>query len=388
MPRQTSSFEGGGSSPETRAANLAPAPAPAPAKAKKLTPEQERQKIFEQMGAENAAYDTTAKANYGGYQAQRNTVLDSMQAESDKQKAQKDQLTKDARDQSSKTSATYTDLGNRYQSAMEDAEKNASSAMSLQDYMNPNNRVATSTRDLYETQANAEQKRGQADYGVLASLGSQAAANSMSGLGPMTVGQQMAMQSQGQTKAADAYAMAQKRIQALRDQGLQMGFERSDKAYTAGQQAKDTAAARRGERKQVADDYDSVMARYRGEIGGWQDESGAISNAALQRRMMAGQEDYGFTSDAASSTLQRNQSLQGIKIADQDKRDALMAADTARRAAEEEARKNRSASMWNAIIGATGTIGGATAGALIGGPPGAAAGGAAGGTLANAATKK
>jgi hypothetical protein len=104
--------------------------------------------------------------------------------------------------------------------------------------------------------------------------------------------------------------------------------------------------------------------------------------------MMAGQEDYGFTSDAASSTLQRNQSLQGIKIADQDKRDALMAADTARRAAEEEARKNRSASMWNAIIGATGTIGGATAGALIGGPPGAAAGGAAGGTLANAATKK
>ena len=371
MARQSSSMDSGGrttssaSASAAEAANL-DAPAPKPAKVKPLTPEQERQKIFDQMAAENAAYDTKAKENFSGYQGQRNTQMDAMQAESDKQKAEKDRLVEDARTQSSKTSATYTDLSNRYQSAMEDAEKNASSAMSLADYMNPDNQVARSTRDLYETQANAEQKRGQADYGVLASLGSQAAANSMSGLGPMTVGQQMAMQSQGQTKAADAYALAQKRIQSLRDQGLQMGFERSDKAYSQGQLAKETAATRRGERKQVADDYDSVMAKYRGEIGGLQDQSGQISASALGRKMAASQEDYGFTSDAASSTLQRNQALQGIRVADQDKRDALLAAEAARKAAAEEAAKSRKQSMWeivvNNVLGGASKVGAAYAG--------------------------
>lgn len=165
--------------------------------------------------------------------------------------------------------STYQTLSPYYRDAMDKAHTNAQSAMSLADYMDPNNKVAAGVRDLYNTegegsfqryeqQAQNEQRQGLANYGVMSSLGAQAAANAMGGAGPMTVGQQMAQMATANQQAAEGYANTQRRLNQLRDMGmsnreamrqlgLERGFERTDKAYEAGRLAQEDAARRRGE---------------------------------------------------------------------------------------------------------------------------------------------
>jgi hypothetical protein len=168
-----------------------------------------------------------------------------------------------------RASNTYTTMNPMYRDAMDAARENAQLAMTLKDYMDPNNQVAAGTRNLYnqegegsfqryEQQAQNEQRQGLANYGVMSSLGAQAAANAMGGQGPMTVGQQMASMATANQAAAEGYANTQRRLQSLRDQGmsnrealrqlgLDRGFERTDKAYEAGRLAKEDAARRMGE---------------------------------------------------------------------------------------------------------------------------------------------
>jgi hypothetical protein len=317
------------------------------------TPEQTRQRIFNEMEGADTAYNTTAKNTYGTYQTGRNALFDKMDVETQTQMDNVANLKTKALQQANDTNTVYTDLGSRQTKAMDDAENNASNAMSLKDYMDPNNQVQTSVRKLYDDQAGNEAKRGQADYGVNAALSSQAVSQGMSNLGPMTVGQQLAIQSQGQQKAADSYALAQQRVQNLRDQGLAMGFKRSQESYDAGQAAKDTAARRRSERQVTAAELAKLMADFRAEEGGYDDKSGALANSKLARRMLGTQEDYGFTSGLESSALQRAQGIRGLRVSNADKLDALAAGQAAVNAQADAAEKARQTSMWNAIINAT-----------------------------------
>jgi hypothetical protein len=159
---------------------------------------------------------------------------------------------------------TYKTLSPMHRDVMNTAKTEADSAMSLRDYMDPNNRVQSAYRDLYnkegasmrgryETQAQNEQRQGVADYGVLSSLGAQAAANQS--VGPMTVGQQMANMAVANRQAGEAFANTQRRMQLLRDygmqgedalrgQGLAAGERASDKAYEAGRLSREDLSRR------------------------------------------------------------------------------------------------------------------------------------------------
>jgi hypothetical protein len=341
------------------------------------SPEGKKQRIFDEMDKANVDYDTTAQKQYQDYKSKRDSQFSTQDQEYEREISATKDLQLSAQGQAAETNKVYKDLSTRYQNAMEDAETNAKPAMSLADYMDPNNKVATSTRALYDTQAEGEQKRGQADFGVLASLGSTAAAQSGANLGPMTVGQQMAMQSMGQRQAADAYSMAQKRVQALRDQGLQMGFSQSDKMYNAGIAAKEAASKARADRAGIASDVDALNAQYRQEYGGYDAFINAVNQAKLGRNMAGTQEDYGTTSAQTKSALERSQGIKSIRVASEDTRAQAAAAELQRQAAEKAAEEERNASIWASIIGAAGTVGGAVAGSYFG--PAGTAGGASGG---------
>ena len=194
-------------------------------------------------------------------------------------------LESQAKKQSQDATAVYETMTPHYNDMINYANKEAKSAMTLSQAMDPNNDVATSTRGLYDkygndlrgeynkeagaaqagyntlagqaqsgytdlaaqTQGNYDQygqasqdrfntegtasrqrfedaaagenKTGLANYGVLASLGAQAA-NSAQGQGPSTLGQQMGAIAASNRQAGEAYSNTQRRIQSLKDQGM------------------------------------------------------------------------------------------------------------------------------------------------------------------------
>lgn len=158
-------------------------------------------------------------------------------------------ITDQAQDAETNARKTYTDnIQPAYKNSMENAQREAygtngvGGAMTLAEAGDPNNATATKVRKFYEDQAGNESKAGMADVGVMQSLGAQAAGEQMGSAGvPMTGGQMAAIYGQNQTQASQAAANVQRRVQNLRDQGLERGFDESAKQYERGERARDRA---------------------------------------------------------------------------------------------------------------------------------------------------
>lgn len=331
-----------------------------------------------------------------------------------------------------KTSATdaskvYNRMGGQYDQMQEKANREANSAMSLSDYMNPNNKLITQTRGVYndegtlqrgqynteadrqrsayndegtyqqkfyDDQATGETRRGQADYGVLSSLGAQAAGQAFTG--PMTVGQQMAMVAANQRQAGDAYANTQRRVQSLRDQGLQAnlgnrnkgldtatstrakgletqgqlrsrgieaGTERNDAAYAAGESARDRQRALMGDRRGLESEYRDFQSRNRGEREG---HSQNLRGSEMNR-------------------ASRNLELGNLRTGMDYEMERAKVAEEMRRAGVDEGRINQHLAQMQGDMAARQAIGsgvvsavGAAVGGFYGGPAGAQAGSQAG----------
>ena len=116
-------------------------------------------------------------------------------------------------------------------------ESEAKSRMTMAQAQDPNNPVAVAFRNFYEQQATGEKNKGLADVGVLSALGAQATAGQLGGGIPMTTGGMQALQAQNMGQSGQAFANVQKRMQALRDQGIAQGWAQTDKSYDRGQQA-------------------------------------------------------------------------------------------------------------------------------------------------------
>ena len=173
-------------------------------------------------GAEDTrdtAYDTQVDQNAaaaGGLESGLANKADTLENES---KAQSDDARK-----------VYTE------SVRPKMQSNMENAMTLKDYMDPNNSVQTAYRNLYANQASGAHNQGLADFGILAALGGQASKGAMAGRA--ATGSQMAgLQSANMGQAGAAYQMAQKRMQDLQDQGIATGIAQNEKAYGAGQSA-------------------------------------------------------------------------------------------------------------------------------------------------------
>lgn len=122
---------------------------------------------------------------------------------------------------------------------------NAKSALTLEELMDPDNKVAQAFRESYERDAQAARQQGQQDYGILSALGAQAAQGQFGMSGPMTAGAMGQIYAQNQNQAGEAYARAQQRMYDLQQQGRKAGEDQTASAYKAGQEA--IAALLKGE---------------------------------------------------------------------------------------------------------------------------------------------
>ncbi len=236
-------------------------------------------------------------------------------------------------------SKTYSNtIKPNLQNLMERAHRDSDSSMTLQEAMDPNNKVAAGTRDLYEKQAQNEGRSGLAGVSLMQSLGMQNMASQMGGMGPMSGGQMAALMGQNMAGAGNAMGQVQRRGQNLRDTGMDMGFQRSDQAYNQGIQAQqrfgDTTA-----------NYEGAAGRQRSLDEGNYGLHNAMANQGILRQQAAETQKYG--GDMSNINAQISQA---------------------------NADKERQASLGKGVIQAGGTA----AGAYFGGAGGAAAGNKAG----------
>lgn len=230
------------------------------------------QSVFNKMDNADSAYRTAFNEPYERMRSRLGALHD------------------EAFQQSNDARKTYTnDIQPRLKNVMEDAQKEASGAMTLQEAGDPNNAVHQKVRAMYDQQGANVRRQGLADFGVLSGLGAQAAQGAMGA--PMTTGQQANIYAANQSQAGNAYSAAQRRVFDLQQQGIDRGFEESDRQYQRGQGAKDRY------RNSIADvsgaeaDYQSRMRDFRGERLGLSGAQMDLDNqrAALDRDIAYGQ---------------------------------------------------------------------------------------------------
>lgn len=181
-----------------------------------------------------------------------------------------DQLAAQAEDQAKNAQRTYSnDIQPVQKGLMDDAYRNSQSAMSLEDAMNPNNKVSKGVRDLYDQQGQKIRQQGLTDAGVLAAMGAQATAGQLGGM-PVFTGSNLAnLSAQNQRQSSEAFSAAQKRMMDLQEQGLGKGIEQSNAMYDRGQEARGMASDLSGRYQQGYNQNDEIQRGYRDEQQGY-----------------------------------------------------------------------------------------------------------------------
>lgn len=355
--------------------------------------------------------------------------LGSMQGNVAKYQGDLDKLRGEIEGSQTDAKNTYSNqIQPRLKNLMESAQKNSSGAMSLQDAMDPNNAVATKTRQLYadqgthqrndyndealrtrdqynqqgagiqnqyNQQAKNEGKAGLADVGVLGALGMQNMAGQLGNV-PMTGGQLQAMMGANQAQSGAAYAQTQQRMNSLRDQGIQGNISRQNQGLDTATQQRGTGLSRAADLntqglQQGFNRSDTAYGqgldaqdRYKGSIG---DFEGAADRQQArdadfrgQRGNNAGQ-SYGLQQSMTDATrgvgnakTQRDMAIYNTHMGG---KQANIAGDISGINAKQAA----GAAQTTGALQAGGTV----AGAYFGGPAGAAAGNQAGQAAGNAA---
>lgn len=326
-------------------------------------------------------YNQEAGKAIKDYQSNKKPYLTSLDNSSKEYESGRRQLGREAEAQASDATQTYQDLSSKMRKSADQAASEAGNAMTLAQLADPANSTAFKNyNSIYQTQADNEGRQGQADYGVLASLGAKATGSGMAGLGPMTAGQQAAMMAGSQRQAGEAYANTQRRMQGLRDQGLQTGLQAHQNQYDAGTQAKNFNQQVLGNSANLQSQAISGLGSLRGERGGYQ---GDIANAQSGRAMRGLgnlQENFGMNEGFRGNVLQGQNALQG---AQQQRYDTLEGRNMAREGVAAQTAAQNAASdkaLMGSAIGAVGTVGGAVLGSALG-PVGTAAGASIGGSL-------
>lgn len=256
---------------------------------------------------------------------------------------------------------TYSnDIQPRMKGIMEKAQQQAGQAMSLEDAGNVNNSVHRGVRDLYDQQAQGVQNQSVADYGVLSALGAQATQNTMGAAGPMTGAQTQLLSAGNQSQAGVAYQKAQQRVQSLREQGIDRGFQESDRQYQRGVDATERYGRTVG-------DYEGAMDRNNQREQGYRDQDMNFASDRFGSQRGMAQEQLGIEQGI------RNRDLGAINQ-DYARKQGAVANDIAAADAQNAAKRG--------ILGGVLQGGATAAGAYYGGAEGAKAGASAGGGIA------
>lgn len=369
----------------------------------------------------------TQKTMSDEYKKVRNSGVNDMNQSDEGYEGRVRDLTAEAKNSATDASIVHTNMSNKYDRIQEDTEDEVRSAMTLGEYNNPNNRVSRSVRDIYNTegdrvqgdynaegdnlrgqynaegvtqqglydqQATGETRRGQADFGVLSSLGAQSMGQG--GMGPMTVGQQMAMMAQSQRQAGEAYAGAQRRVQGLRDQGLQAntmnrdrgleqyanrrdqglssktglrergvqaGFDRSDAAFAAGESARDRRLRVMQDKQGLENNYRTFQQGSRGEREGFSQNLNSSERGRAGRKINVASDDRSVGLELERARVAEAMRRAGVDEGRINAKLTSMQGDTAAR---------------QAVAGGVVSAAGSVVGGMYGGPAGAAAGSNAG----------
>lgn len=334
------------------------------------------------MEERDNTFNTEQEGRNTKYKGVRNASYEEMKGTSRNLQSQTEDLRRQGEENATKSGAVYTDLGTKMDGLVNQQKKNSDAAMTLEDYSNAStNKVFNDTKGIYDTQAQNEGKQGQADYGVLASLGAKAMGNGMAGAGPMTAGAQSMMMANSQRQAGEAYAGTQRRMQSLRDQGLDMGFNRMDTTYQAGRQAQNDYQNGIGARGNLQVQGNNEARGFRDETNGYNTSIAGMRDKRSGLDLSRGQEDYNMDTGFSQDKLGRANAITGQRqgVIDADYASKMGAVTST--AANQAVARNQQAGMINSGITAAGTV----AGAVYGGPAGAVAGGTAAGAAANAA---
>ena len=325
----------------------------------------DRQGVLDQMSAADRQYS----ANYG-------SRMDEYLGKSQKSgMTYRDTLARNqqqARDQATNAQTTYTnDIQPRLKSTMEDAQRQAGSAMSLADAGDPNNSVHKAVRGMYDEQAQGVGKQGVADYGVLSALGAQATQNTMGAGGPMTGAQMQLSQAQNQQAASRAYAISRQRMDALKQQGIDRGFEQSNAQYNRGQDAKDRYERSIG-------NYEGGMDRNIARQGRFRDEDTGYGQGIMGVERGLAQEEFQGRDSVDSLNRQNAYGQSNRALSQLDARYGNQQSQIANQMAQANAENAARSGMFGGILQA----GAAGAGAYFGGAQGAQTGASIAGPVA------
>lgn len=296
--------------------------------AKRRAQEEEQKRInaaageTAQRGSEraNEAFNKAQQGRISTYQTGRDQVFNDIKNQSKDLELQKKGLLSEADAQATDARNVYQNLSTKFDKISSDAEREAGDAMTLKQYMDPaNSQAFQNVNNLYQNQAQGEGRAGLADFGVLSSLGAQAMGAGMAGMGPLTAGQQMGMLANSQRQAGEAYANTQRRMQALRDQGLQTGLAFHGKAYEAGLNAKDRFRNALMDREGLTQRDVALQQGLRGERGGFQDQISAQQARRSGLDLGRLQENYGLESGFGRDTLARENALRASRLGLSDK---------------------------------------------------------------------
>lgn len=318
---------------------------------------EETKGVLEGMKGDDQAYYDRMNNITSGYQS-------SYMGDYNKAQSNLKKLKDDASAQAKDASKTYSNtIKPELVNAMEDAKKQAGQAMSLKDAGNPNNAVHKAVREMYDKQAAGVGKQGLADAGVLSALGAQSLAGQLGG-GTFTGGQMQAMAGANLSQSGQAYARAQQRMNDLRQQGIDRGFDESAAQYERGERARDRYS---GSIMNIQNAQGANIAQQqglRGEIGGYDNQS------------------YGMAQDKNAMYLGTQGGMAGLGYAQKQGQSARELGRIGDYYGGQQAgiagRMGQSGAQSGGIMGMIGQIGGSAAGGYFGGPGGAAAGGAAG----------
>lgn len=249
-------------------------------------------------------------------------------------RGQMQNLLGEADDAAKMAKSTYSDVSGRLKGVMDKAGSEAAGAMTLAQSQDPNNPVAQAFRQFYEQQAQGARQAGLADVGVMQALGAQAFGGQMSGGAPITGGQMAALMGQNQSQAGMAMANVQQRVQNLRDQGIAEGWNQTDKAYNRGLEARDFYSKSIGDYEGAGNRYQTLAQGLRSERAGYgEDILGSNTRYADAQR--------GYSLDTAG--LQH-----ALTTGDLDKQMAAITSEYDRRAADQLANTEASASKYAA----------------------------------------
>lgn len=326
-----------------------------------------QQSMNQQEGADTDYTQGVTKAA-SNYEQARNGALSPYYAQINNATTQNNAAINDVKN-------TYTNTTQPgLKSIVDQTGKNAGSAMSLADSMDPNNAVHKANEAKFNQLASNANNSGLASVGIMQAMGAQSLGQQLSGAGvPMTGGQMQALMGTNMSQAGSAMANVQNQVQKLRDQGVQMGYDQSDLAYNNGQKAIGSYSSALG-------NYAGAQNTALGEENKYQTQNTGLASTMANSKANTASQDFGINSGILG--MQKGDSYnQAGRVSSMAGMDYNHATGVAQ---QQLAKDNASQAGKLGVLSSVLNIGGGIAGNAMGGPLGGGAMGGIGSAITGA----